>query len=451
MTTKVDASDYSITTCENPNKRWYDTNLEIYPHFNSTIERNQYYDILTGEFVGENIKARYDALAINKITESMIDKDKSNDITALWHQYYRFDVNLNYIYDSNFYDGNYGYGSLLPDISIMPLSDIIDTKYINKDTISFLTSNSDESIKAISEKIYLEQIDVIKKYEFEMLEDDFIHNMFGVRQDILYALGIGGTASRNKILYNKDNSKYKIKTKQYLTNQLSLCVCTKKDGTKDTFVGYRCSVNKEEMGYQQFYDVVSGNIIKIENFINNDYEDTKIELYEGNKNLYEIIGKYGSFDNQKSTMSGEQLSNINKSLNNEPIILIKSDEEFSSQSTSGYIPDKYHILISEESHDIYDGYSERIYQDIKYPNAKLIMYVDENSEKIDYIYTTDYNKYLNNWRDANMLTGSSLLNKEDNLQILKNYLDNDYNDNYTIDEFNRLLNKLNNSYTSFRK
>lgn len=177
------------------------------------------------------------------------------------------------ILDYNYCEGKYGYGNLLPVASVIPLNTVVSTNEHSNNSYDYLMSNKDELHKKIEDSNSFNNVQIIDYYEWYSNYTDsnkFKHETGEYRYD--------------------SNGRAYIK---YRTENFKIYICETKERGTDILLGYRCSFNNADSGYNQVYNILDGSIT----YIGSDREDSYVSVKEydyqntNNLTLEEIYDK----------------------------------------------------------------------------------------------------------------------------------------------------------------
>lgn len=165
------------------------------------------------------------------------------------------------LYDYDFFAGSYGYGKIIPSAAVIPVSAIISADAFTDLEYEFLSSNSDELHKRIKNLNMLSSVNVIDHFDW--------YSIFsGKESSGAYRSTNGGGAY---IKYRSANFK--------------IYVCETKESDCEILLGYRCSFNNNDIGYEYVYDILNGSINYIGKNRENAYVSVKEVDYENSDNL----------------------------------------------------------------------------------------------------------------------------------------------------------------------
>lgn len=186
---------------------------------------HEYYDAKTGELIGKVLQ-----IAKNEIRPGV-------------------GPNAAYL-DSNYYNGEYGYGKIIPSCSVTPLSNIVKSQDFTQEEFNFLTSNSEDLQTLIKGNISFDKRIVVDYFA------DFL---------LFYQS------------YAKKVNLYKY-------------TCLDKNGKESVFIGYRCSYNENDLGFNYIYDIITGSIQYIGKVKENSFISVKAEKFDNkeNKSVFEL-------------------------------------------------------------------------------------------------------------------------------------------------------------------
>ena len=185
----------------------------------------EYYDVTNDEFIG-------------KVLSPVPNDSKGSEF---------YNASL---LDSKYYNGEYGYGKILPSYCVTPLSSILSNTEFTKDEYDYLTSNNEDLNTYIKRN---------KTFDKQMVVTSFSDYIF-VYQERL--------------------------------TEVSLCkyTCLDKNGEESIFIGYRCSYNEGDLGYDYIYDIITGSIKYIGNFKIDSFASVIEEEFDNseNKSIWEL-------------------------------------------------------------------------------------------------------------------------------------------------------------------
>lgn len=236
LTVKKDVSN-------NCTEKWYHGLHDYLSIYVDVYEEIEYWNVLNNEFVGKTVNVNLLKLATHDYRDI--------NLNCGWLVYKRkgeMDVSTISKNDSNYYNGTYGFGYILPNEAIIPLNNLISTEYIKKNDIEFLTGNTNELKEFLANKVV------------------WSNNV--IPQNILWSI--------------KDDN-FKIESLEDKYSYLTKFICKKSDESTDIFIGYRCAINSSDRGYDYVYDVLDGTINYIGALSKESYIDVTLEPIINNK------------------------------------------------------------------------------------------------------------------------------------------------------------------------
>lgn len=200
----------------------------------------EYYDVTNGKFIGKVLAPVPNGPYIKGIV-----------ITSLL--------------DSKHYNGEYGYGKIIPSYCVIPLNTILPITEFTKDEYDYLTSNNEDLHNFIKSNEVFDKEMVITSFEDYLFFD------------------------------------------QERFTEVSLCkyTCLDKNGEESIFIGYRCSYNEEDLGYNYIYDIITGSIKYIGEFKIDSYESVIEEELDNSekKSILELEQELDLNNSQERTIS----------------------------------------------------------------------------------------------------------------------------------------------------
>lgn len=166
------------------------------------------------------------------------------------------------ILDYNYYEGEYGYGKLLPVASVVPLNTVVSTNEYSSNGYDYLMSNKDGLHKKIEDSNAFRNVQIIDHYEWYSNYTASKHETGEYRYD--------------------SNGKCYLK---YRTESFKIYICETKEGDTDILLGYRCSFNNADSGYNQVYNILDGSITYIGSDREVSYVSVKEYDYQNTSNL----------------------------------------------------------------------------------------------------------------------------------------------------------------------
>ena len=146
-------------------------------------------------------------------------------------------------FDSRFYQGNYGVGMLIPPYATIPLKNIVLNEKFSQEEYDFFSSNSEELKNTIFNSISFNNYTVIDSFK-----------------------------------PNRDH------TPIFTEQPLKKFECTNTSGETNVYIGYRCSFQETDAGYNYIYDILSGSLIYIGQFKENSFTSIKETVYDNSQN-----------------------------------------------------------------------------------------------------------------------------------------------------------------------
>ncbi len=294
-----------------------------------------YYDAKSGEFVGRILKPLQG------------EQIESTETTIIYNAKYD---------DSNHFCGEYGLGKLIPKCAFVPLSQLLSGSTFSKEDFDYFISNSDDLKRKIQDFGYYTSYEV---------EDN------PVAWRIPWSDVTGGC----KVVEKATMRRYD---------------CELNDGTKTTYIGYQCSYNEHDSGYNYIYDILTGNIIYIGFGQKNKISSMEITDYnnEEHKSVSEIIEEIGLVSISTTPEKGDNES----STIFEASKLFVLDSHFSSIVTATENVKPYYFLLKTgEKEDEFDVYKDLYCEEaIVHISEDMIsgMYLrmdNVQSELVDYV------------------------------------------------------------------
>lgn len=220
----------------------YNNDKRERPHY-------EYYDLKSVECVGSVLGTYYTG-------DVYKDDDKKWKYDVVYADYMDFEGKY-----------GYGYGKIIPEISVIPVSEIVSNKGLSQSELEFFSSNSSELKEMIEGLIVYNSISV----------KDYVN----MKPDLIF---------RSWLLYYGDSA--------YSEVGLSKFVCQKSEGKVDVFLGYRCSYYDTDMGYNYVYDILTGDIIYIGIADTSSYTVVNEYSYDnsGNLTLKELSDRFANLD-----------------------------------------------------------------------------------------------------------------------------------------------------------
>lgn len=190
---------------------------------NKVQEITKYYDINTGEFVGQTLTvASYN----RAYYEEPEERDETTNTTI-----------ENEVMDYLEFDGEYGYGKNLPSVAILPLTD-----FVKKD----MPTESDINYYSYDSETLNENIET--NYAFEPITE---------------AVYTDYTFTNKYSLFGKC-SRISYESKEYKNDKDLLQIVFVDKDVEQTIVGYRASEHPNDKGYNCFYDIITGKLYKLD-------------------------------------------------------------------------------------------------------------------------------------------------------------------------------------------
>lgn len=325
----------------------------------TTCKDGDYYDVKTKELVG-----------------TILGKDKT-DGRIVYSE--GGQVNKEYdasFQDNNWYNGEYGYGHIIPKYACFALASVFDKETMNQEEFDFFTSNSDEV------KEYIRSIKYYNKWKT-----------------------ITGYTVYSWCFFSRS-------TTQTEEVPLTKYVCTKQDGESDEFLGYRCSNHNADTGYNMVYDTLTGTIHYIGTKRPNSYVDVQSEAVDNSEHrtiqkMREMYGidtknvlKKEEIENERPIKYYEENSLYILDAKSEAVYLGDSDKQYylltlnsASLSEDETIYDIYNFSEVNNNHsfamlDITDGKFNLSYRDSE-EDILLILSGDSSSSVL-----MDINRFL---------------------------------------------------------
>lgn len=201
------------------------------------VDRNEnniiskYYDLKTGDFLGQVLEVNWYARATADI-ENTVPKGANP-------KEYKATVNSAFL-DNHYFNGEYGYGKNLISGAVIPATSILADAKLSKEQIDLLLTDTLLTTSYVENYVYNNSLSIPKEdYYFIPLRytDSFRLTTQG------YLVGFRGETT-------------------YYQNQMQEVVIEDNEGKK-TLVGYFGSPYKEDKGYYYFYDISSGRFIDL--------------------------------------------------------------------------------------------------------------------------------------------------------------------------------------------
>ncbi len=287
----------------------------------TTCTNGDYYEVTSKELVGTILE-----------TKKHQKKESDKPFPAMKWELYEASYE-----DYNSHDGEYGYGKNISAFSRIPLSQFLSTESFCQEEFAFLSSNSSELKRKIREKFYYDTASITTEYVYEW-----------------------------KMIIHNEYAKEEIKP-------LTQYICQTNDGKKYLFLGYRCSYNVEDMGYDYIYDILRGSYtyigIKKENhfiqvseipYDNSDHK-TLQELrdsFQTKEETINMISEKNSFENNIAIEKIEESNTANETIcMNRLYVLDTGSNEveriYGEMDKYYLLMNTYSLYIDEEDYMIY--------------------------------------------------------------------------------------------------
>lgn len=200
----------------------------------------EYYDVTSGEFIGKVLESAPNEIHINGFSGAAF-------------------------LDSEYYNGEYGYGKIIPSYSVTPLSDIIKSSNFTQDEYDYLTSDSEDLHKLIKNS---------KVFNKQVIVNFFVDFFFNYKE-------YGATVKLHKY------------------------TCFDKNGDENIFIGYKCSYNENDLGYNYIYDIITGSIKYVGKFKMDGFASVTEEEFDNSekKSILELEQELSLDESQERTIS----------------------------------------------------------------------------------------------------------------------------------------------------
>jgi len=279
-----------------------------------------------------------------------------------------------YLKDANYFGGEYDYQKNLPKEAVIPLTELCSSEYPTKEELDFFRSDSRELHNLIESKKYFANSEEEVKLWYHTFP-------FGKA----YKTAINGK------LFGK--------------------YTCQKNGKTETFYGYRCSDSVKDNGYNQLYDVVTGNVIYVGQSLSNAYDivseepatSMTIQEIKDELNISDIQSK----DTRKDAMNiiqnyqnetSKALENKNETLENETqykaneIFIFDNKKLFEDYGIAKENKMDYDFVNPENQDPLFIYYQKpEHYHDISIVKLNYTGSLEENGNTI---YSKDYKDIL---------------------------------------------------------
>lgn len=366
-------SDYSLITI---NGNTYLTKETI--STDGYCLNHKYYDVNNNELVGQYNEINFtesdyysNRLALYEGKTHYYGKDKFDKYVKVngiscygYFDKYTYDINL---HDDMYFNGNYGYGVNISKQSIWPISHFVSSEYFTKDEFNYFNSNSESLHKHLMNDYYVvESLNIMDKAVLRC----YLYHEYGIFYNELDGVGVAN----------------------YYKQPLQKFTCTKDDET-NSFIGYRCSYNENDIAYNYAYNYFTWEYIyigknKLDAFDSVKIEDIGNKKHKTTAQFMELLNatKKDSVTNETSKVEeNNNLAEENETLNeNQNPEVIEETKEVQNKIKASS------LIIIDTSNAIFVGGTQEIVDDYY-----ILLFKEKDKDTGIDRYTNLYNDYEN--------------------------------------------------------